>query len=260
MKTWPPPRAHAIERGEDVAARVMIAFGGAAPLHAARLAEKLAISEIIIPADAGVGSAVGFLLAPAAFEVVRSRPMRLDAFDAAAVSSLIDEMHEEAAVVLKAAAGDAPLTETLQAYMRYRGQGHEISVAIDRSMIEPTGESCAPRSRPHTVKLYGRTIPDMEIEALTWSLTLAGPRPGEQRSAGKPTARRVASDEKRTVFDATAGREMHYALHERTALSPGDLLDGPALIVEDQTTTVVTSAFDARIDARGNIILERKSA
>jgi len=253
-------RAHAIERGEDVAARVMIAFGGAAPLHAARLAEKLAISEIIIPADAGVGSAVGFLLAPAAFEVVRSRPMRLDAFDAAAVSSLIDEMHEEAAVVLKAAAGDAPLTETLQAYMRYRGQGHEISVAIDRSMIEPTGEKLRSAFEAAYVKLYGRTIPDMEIEALTWSLTLAGPRPGEQRSAGKPTARRVASDEKRTVFDATAGREMHYALHERTALSPGDLLDGPALIVEDQTTTVVTSAFDARIDARGNIILERKSA
>ena len=74
-------RVHAVERGDDVEDRTLIAFGGAAPLHAARLAEKLGIDRIVIPPDAGVGSAVGFLRAPVAYEVVRSRYMRLDRFD-----------------------------------------------------------------------------------------------------------------------------------------------------------------------------------
>ena len=74
-------RVHAVERGVDVAGRTLVAFGGAAPLHACRLAQKLGITKIIIPADAGVGSAIGFLEAPAAFEIVRSQFMALDAFD-----------------------------------------------------------------------------------------------------------------------------------------------------------------------------------
>ena len=76
-------RVHAIESGKDLRARTLIAFGGAAPLHAARVAEKLGIGRVLIPANAGVGSAVGLLRAPVAYEIVRSRLMRLSEFDAA---------------------------------------------------------------------------------------------------------------------------------------------------------------------------------
>src|SRR5581483_3375801 len=85
-------RVHAVERGVAVSGRTLIAFGGAAPLHASRIAEKLGIARIIVPPDAGVGSAIGFLAAPAAYELVRSRYMRLDLFDAAAATALIEAM------------------------------------------------------------------------------------------------------------------------------------------------------------------------
>ena len=89
-------RVHAVERGADIAERTLVAFGGAAPLHASRLAEKLGIARVVVPPDAGVGSAVGFLAAPAAYEVVRSRYMRLSTFDADAANALVGAMQQEA--------------------------------------------------------------------------------------------------------------------------------------------------------------------
>ena len=82
-------RVHAIESGKDLRERTLIAFGGAAPLHAARVAEKLGIAQVLIPSNAGVGSAIGLLRAPVAYEIVRGRLMRLSAFDAAAANRLV---------------------------------------------------------------------------------------------------------------------------------------------------------------------------
>ena len=101
-------RVHSVERGKVIAEHSLIAFGGAAPLHAARLAEKLAIARVIVPPNAGVGSAVGFLRAPIAFEVVRSRYMRLSTFEPALANAIIAEMREEALEVVRAGAGERP--------------------------------------------------------------------------------------------------------------------------------------------------------
>ena len=104
-------RVHAVERGKDLAGRTLIAFGGGAPLHAARLAEKLGIGTVLIPRGAGVGSAIGFLRAPVAFEVVRSRFMRVSGFDATLANDLFAEMEAEATRAVRLGAPDADVVQ-----------------------------------------------------------------------------------------------------------------------------------------------------
>lgn len=254
-------RAHAVEQGKDIRARALIAFGGAAPLHAARLAEKLGLKTVIVPTGAGVGSAIGFLLAPAAYEIVRSLPMRLDRFDEGRVASLFDEMRREAEAVVRAAVGDAPLTEERAAFMRYAGQGHEIAVPLSAAHAEGGRKGDLFTAFEDAYRaIYGRIIPGMPPEVMSWSLKLsaqAPPRPaGEGAGMVRPRTREIGK--RRAVYDAGARRRVEYALFDREALAPGDRVEGPALIIEAQTTTVVTARFDARIDAAGNIVLTRR--
>ena len=139
-------RTHAIEWGKGLTGRTLVAFGGSAPIHAARLADKLELDRFLVPADAGVGSAVGFLLAPISYEVVRSRYMRLSAFDAGVVRGVMEEMRAEATAVVARGAPGAETTESVRAYMRYMGQGHEIGVEV------PPGWWRAPARWPRCVR------------------------------------------------------------------------------------------------------------
>ncbi|MDZ7627441.1 MAG: hydantoinase/oxoprolinase family protein [Parvularculaceae bacterium] len=253
-------RAHGVEQGKDIRARVLIAFGGAAPLHAARLAEKLGCQTVIVPQGAGVGSAIGFLLMPAAYEIVRSLPMRLDALDLARVDEMFTAMRREAQAVVRAAAGDVPLTEERFAFMRYAGQGHEIAVSCPPFALGDDKQGSLLMSFEAAYRaIYGRTIPGMAVEAMSWSLKVSAAAPASRAIADtlRPVMRRALDTQ--SVFDAAERRRLDYQLFDRDALSPGDRIAGPALIVEAQTTTVVTSVFDARIDGAGNIVLDRKA-
>ena len=251
-------RVHAIERGKDTESRTLVAFGGAAPLHAARLAEKLGIATVIIPTGAGVGSAIGFLRAPVSYEVVRSRIMRLADFDATAVNGLIEDMREEAYAVVESAAPDSELIENRAADMRYIGQGHEIAVALPPRALS-AGDSDVIRHafedsyRTH----YGRTIPAVDVEILNWTLSVATvaqrPDPVEM-----PPARPAPSPvQRRLLLDPATGSPADVPVHRRSDLVPGMTIPGPALIIETQTTTVVSAAFTACINALGYIVMER---
>ena len=134
-------RVHGIESGKELASRTLIAFGGAAPLHACRVAEKLGIGRIVIPAGAGVGSAIGFLRAEIAYEVVRTRYMDLRHFDPEAVNDLFAGMRAETEAVVRLGAGDSALTETRTVSMRYRGQGHEVAVSFQWAFAPPDADS-----------------------------------------------------------------------------------------------------------------------
>ena len=142
-------RVHAVERGAELEGRTLIAFGGGAPLHAARLAEKLGIADVLIPASAGVGSAVGFLRAPIAFEVVRSRFVRLGAFDAASINAMFGEMEKEATDVVRLGAPPRPGSPSAAAptcAMRDRVTRSWCNCPTDRSPPPPS-PSCASASR-----------------------------------------------------------------------------------------------------------------
>jgi N-methylhydantoinase A len=252
-------RVHAIESGKDLRPRTLIAFGGAAPLHAARVAEKLGIRRVLVPANAGVGSAVGLLRAPVAYEVVRSRLMRLSEFDAAVANRLFADMCSEAEAIVRRAAPDAKLTELRSAFMRYRGQGHEIGVQLpvreftagDQSLLKELFEAAYRR-------LYSRSIPGVEIEILSWVLTLSAPSEGELANPLPIKPDKPKPRGHRQVFDPNSGEFLQVPIFWRPDLKPGTELKGPAVIAEDETSTVVSPLFNARIDRFGYIELARR--
>ena len=252
-------RVHAIENGKDTGDRTLVAFGGAAPLHAARLADKLGIDRIIVPPGAGVGSAVGFLRAPIAYEVVRTRYLDMRRFEAGAINALFAGMRAEAEAVVRLGAPEAALVEHRSAFMRYRGQGHEIAVGLAVEDFDDGGaERLQAAFEAAYTALYGRVIPNLTTEVLTWTLSLATETALPERIGETTESRRPEAAGSRTVFDGEAGAEIEAAVHHRERLAPGDAIPGPALIVEDETSTLVTAAFEALINARGQIVLIRK--
>jgi N-methylhydantoinase A len=254
-------RVHAIESGKDARGRTLVAFGGAAPLHAARLADKLGLDQVVVPSNAGVGSAVGFLRAPIAYEIVRSQLQRLDAFDASAANALLAAMREEAEAIVRRGEPDAPLGETRSAFMRYRGQGHEISVPVPvrAYRTDDAGELLAAFEAAYRA-LYSRVIPGVEVEILSWVLLLSGPMPHDDGAArSEPPPSHPAPARRRAVFDPDSAEFIEVAIYERASLVPGAVIPGPAIIVEDETSTVVTRLFDARIDPFGYIRLKRRA-
>ena len=217
-------RTHAIEWGRGLTGRTLVAFGGSAPIHAARLADKLELDHFLVPADAGVGSAVGFLLAPISYEVVRSRYMRLSNFDAAVVRDVMEEMRREATAVVARGAPGAETTESVRAYMRYVGQGHEIGVEVPRRVVAGTSSVAALRAAFDEAyrAVYGRIIPGLDVEVLSWTLVVTAE--GVRRGVGSVTDTASA----RSVADmaspgSVAGDGMRIREPDRTPSGPASL-------------------------------------
>ncbi|MYC18589.1 MAG: methylhydantoinase [Gemmatimonadales bacterium] len=269
-------RTHAIEWGKGVAGRTLIAFGGSAPIHAGRLADKLEVDRFLVPADAGVGSAVGFLLAPISYEVVRSRYMRLSGFDPGIVGEVFDEMRAEAEAVVSRGAPGVATTEKARAYMRYVGQGHEIGVDLPGDLRDAAALRDAFDRGYETV--YGRTIPGLDIEVLSWTLVVSAPAteaapataaapaaeavdvPAGTSLGGQAAAKKSEPERWTELWDGPGGESASAAVYTRGALAEGTRVEGPALIAEDQTTTVVPDGWDARTVAGGHLLVERKAA
>ena len=252
-------RVHAVEQGKELAARTLIAFGGAAPLHACRIAEKLNMDRVIIPQGAGVGSAIGFLAAPVSYEVVRSRYTKLEEFDPAALSRMFAEMHSEAFDIVSAGAPGAELDERRIAYMRYIGQGHEIVVDLPlRDLTVDDGAGLKAAFDAAYEDLFGRVIPSMQVEILTWALSIStvSPEIDHREEVTEGPIAQPAGEQK--LFDSDLTEFVAAPVYQRENLEPGMTLKGPALIMEAQTTTMVTNQFLAIINTSGHIELRRR--
>ena len=243
-------RSHASEGGKSLAERTLVAFGGAAPLHAVSLAKKLGMRRVVIPRFAGVGSAAGFLLAPISFEVVRSRHGYLDTLDQSETAQLLVSMREEAmAVVLPIAQADS-LRESCRAYMRYVGQGFEIAVSLPSG--EWTAATLALAFETQYRELYDRTIPGQRIEILSWTLSLSTTAPGI------PVLNPVQGEHESSMhewFDGTRVEPVQRC--RRDGLTLQSRASGPLLVFEDQTTTVIPTGFDLRVDEFGQLVIQR---
>ena len=254
-------RVHAIERGRSIGDHTLIAFGGAAPLHAARLAEKLGIDRIVVPTHAGVGSAIGFLRAPVAYEVVQSHYMRLKRFDCAGANRVLATLSEEARGVVSVGAPGQTLHERRSAHMRYAGQGHEIAVPLPgRALTEEDTQTLRSAFDAEYRRVFARIIPRADIEILSWLVTVSTEPEPPVRAV--PVARRAVDGAISTtvVHDPVTGAAYPVPVHRRESLAPGACLPGPCLIVEDHTATCVSAMFDVHVDSHGYLVLERRAA
>ena len=251
-------RVHGIETGVDLQGRTIVAFGGAAPNHAARIAEKLDIDEIIIPRGAGVGSAIGFLRANVSYEIVRSLPMPLKSFDPQAVNALFAKMRGEAESVVVLGAGTRPLAETRTAFMRYTGQGHEVAVPIPGTALTPRSLRVLREAfEGEYRRLFGRLVPKLDIEVMSWALWLGtdSPLPACADVVPGPAEVRPAGTRRVLLTDVDDYREV--PVFSREDLSAGAKGRGPAIIAEDETSTFVPENFEFNINALGYIVLNR---
>ena len=239
-------RVHAVENGEDLSEYTMIAFGGAAPLHAGRLCEKLGVDRLLVPEGAGVGSAIGFLRAPFSFEANRSVYMKLSDFDGAKIKSLLTDLKTEATGFVRTCDEVSPILSEFKVYMRYTGQGWEIPIDLtEEQAMNPDAATFEARFVEDYSKLFGRPVAGMDIEITVWSVNATTPpekvaRIGETTGAGIATS---AGD--RQIFDAAAGKYLDAQIVKRFDMAAGARAAGPVAIVEDETTIIVPASRDA---------------
>ncbi|KPD10830.1 hydantoinase/oxoprolinase family protein [Phaeobacter sp. 11ANDIMAR09] len=249
-------RMHAVESGKDLGPRTMIAFGGNGPLHATRVARSAGVSRIVIPPNPGVGSAVGFLFAPVSFEIVRSRYALLGSMDLDDINQLFENMVAEAKGVVSQEAGNAEVEVLRTAFMRYNGQGHEIEIALpDRLLSSADVAPLTTAFEDEYRKQFSRPVPGMKIEILNWSVRVATKDGRIPPAPQAPDNKAFVAYETRPITCDVDGTTKEAAFVARADLSPGDIVPGPALIHEPQTTTLVSVDFTAEVDAIGNLVL-----
>jgi len=255
-------RRHVLERGQDPRRLPLVAFGGAGPGHATRVAQALGAPGVLVPPAAGALSALGFLVAPPSFESVRSYPGELARLEWDAVERLLAEMAEAGAAQLLAAGVEpARITHQRFAELRYVGQGYEISVPIpptgaaQEMAAEPLRQLSTAFAQAYQRK-YQRPGPPVAVEAVSWRVVSTG---AAQQLAlprllgGDPTS---AHKGHRPVYFPEHGGFVSAPIYDRQRLGPGARLRGPALIEEREATIVVRPGQSARVDRAGCILLE----
>jgi N-methylhydantoinase A len=251
-------RVHTVENGKNIADFTMITFGGAGPLHAARLCEKMNISTFLVPPGAGVGSAIGFLRAPFGYEAVRSSVFNLSQFDTEGANHLLASMTSEAlGFVDGGLEGKEPVLERTL-FMRYAGQGWDIPVALPFARFDAgSAEEIGTMFEEAYGRFFGRSIEGLDAEIVSWSVKASSPLPPVERIACVDAGITVTPKTRRKLFDAASGAFLDAGIHERDGLSVGDVVAGPAVIVERETSTVITAAFKATVQRDGCLLVAR---
>ncbi len=252
-------RVHAVENGEDLGEYTMIAFGGAAPLHASRLCEKLGIERLLVPPGAGVGSAIGFLKAPFSFEANRSVFMRLSEFDKARVNTLISELETEATGFVRSCDQSAPIHTDYKVYMRYSGQGWEIPVPLSPAQISSADpDTLNALFQKEYETLFGRAVEGLDVEITVWSVNAATDTtaPIQVDSATEKGMSAVSAT--RPLFDQALGAQVDAGIIERKNIAIGEKIVGPAAITERETTIILSSSRTAIKQPDGCIDVKKK--
>lgn len=253
-------RTHLIERNRDPREVAVVAFGGAGPAHAVEVARILGSRQVIVPAGAGVASAIGALTAPMALPVVRSYMTLLDACDWSVVRGLYDDMRYEARAAFAGEVADERAVQyRLAADMRYAGQYHELRVPLPDAADGPHAvPPIAAAFRAGYEEVYGRALPHLPIEVLNWHLTAELVRPALSFAAEAISETGVAGAAKRArsvYFQRPEPGFRECRVYDRYHLPPGATLTGPCVIEEREATIVVPPGSNVTVDPYRNILI-----
>ncbi len=250
-------RVHASEIGFDYRRSSMVAFGGSGPAHAARIARKLRIPQIIFPRGSGVMSAIGMLVSPLSFQLARSNRI--------AVRELTDEAFEAyfASIQAEAEAVLFPDTEAVPEItarrfldMRYRGQGYEIEVEIPAGRPQSAFSKLPQLFGEKYAEIFSVSYLDEPLEILTWKIDISGPPPRSVAARKSPTGSVSVRprDYRRAFFPETGFIDC--PIFDRYLLPVEAEIRGPAVIEERESTVVLGQADRATLDRYGNLIAE----
>ncbi len=262
-------RVHALERGKDPRRFPLLAFGGAGPMHAYRIALSLNSPTLIVPLGAGVMSTVGFLSAPLSFDFVRSWPVLLGQFDWREANALLNSMQAEGSSLLESS-GVALKDIRHERFIdvRYRGQGHEIRVKLPEGELSSSAEGLVRVAFEAAYKeLYERLGPPVGLEILNWRVVSSGPKVSvnlersEQADASLSQEARSLSAIKgeRLAFFPEANGYVKTKIYDRYKLFPNDRFEGPAIVEERESTVIVGPEAHCSIDAHHNLIVDLKT-
>jgi N-methylhydantoinase A len=250
-------RVVSIERGRDPRDLTFIAFGGSGPVHGCRLAQALGIPRVILPAAAGVTAAIGLLAAEVKFDVARTWVRRLEALEPAALTTMYDDMAAQATAVVRDAAVATTVTLVRSVDARYVGQGYELTVPVPHGTLDAAalGRIRAAFDEIYAAR-YGYANPSEPVETVTWKLAVVGGAPRVALAKASAQARdRGLKGRRRAWFPETRGWT-ECAVYDRYALAPGSRVDGPAIVEERESTSVLPPGTSAAVDEYANLIVE----
>jgi N-methylhydantoinase A len=249
-------RVVSIERGYDPRRLALVAFGGSGPVHGCRLAQALGIPRAILPAAAGVTSAIGLLAAEVKFDLSRSCVTRLDALDAPHLDGMLAEMAKQAAAVVRDAGATGAIALTRTVDMRYVGQGYELTVPILDGPVDGDTPATlrAAFDRVYTQR-YGYSDAKAALELVTVAVTATGSGPEVQLPEHRPGTREVAEARKpdRAVYFPETRGYGRCPVYDRKRLPVGARIEGPAVVEEPESTTVLPPGSTAEVDRWANL-------
>lgn len=267
-------RTHAAELGFDVRQCAMVAFGGAGPTHAIRIARKLRIRRVIVPLGAGVFSALGLLVSPLAFETYRSQRVRLDALTPNAFDDTFAPLVAEGRQVLRdAGLADADIAVARRLDMRFVGQGHEVEVIVPDADTGSVLAQLPALFEQAYAQRYSSIMPQSPVEVAGWKIEAVGPPPmraaryhftrepakhsvAAMRRSGSANSEPPARKGSRQLYDPDRAAFTDCPVYDRYALQPGDTIDGPALIEENESTCVIGAGDRVTVDAQYSLVAE----
>ncbi|MBN9076774.1 MAG: methylhydantoinase [Rhizobiales bacterium 65-79] len=253
-------RVHIVEKGQDPRNFTMIAFGGAGPAHAVRVAKALNVGRVVVPPASGAASALGFLGAPLAHEATRSAPCLVSELEVDATEVLLAELEEEGRSLLSTANIDgSKLRVRREADMRLSGQVHALRVEAPSDLRR--GEALAILARNFAEayrSLYAREPFGGELEVISWRVTTYSPTP--KLRIGSLSSTRAADISTRKAWFPETNGYVETKVYNRYALHAGEVIQGPAIIEETESTTVVPPGDSFTLDANGNLVITLAAA